>query len=69
MCDRSNWSKDEELWRLGARSELGGLEPRGEEYEEGAICLFDVRETYVELGTPWKVRRLRSWVSCPGYVC
>ena len=54
---------------MGARSKLGGLEFRGEKYEEGVICLFDVRETYVELGTRWKVRRLRSWVRGPQYVC
>lgn len=28
------------------------------------IGFFDARETYAEFGTPWKVRRSRSWASC-----
>ena len=72
VYDQGRWSKNEELWRMvqsGNWEDLIVEENTKRAIMRDVIGFYDARETYVELGTPWKVRRLRPCASCPGYVC
>ena len=64
--DHGRWHKDEELWRMvqgGSWKDLILEESTKKAIMRDVIGFFDTRETYVELGTPWKVSRLHSQVS------
>ena len=67
VYDQGRWGKDEELWRVvqgGSWEDLVLDESTKRAIMRDVIGFFDARETYVELGTPWKVGRLSPSVSC-----
>ena len=67
VYDQGRWSKDEELWRVvqgGSWEDLILDESIKGAIMRDVVGFFDARETYTELGTPWKVGRLGSSVSC-----
>lgn len=60
VYDQGRWSKDKELWRMvqNARWEDIILEKNTKKsIARDVIGFFDAKETYAELGTPWKVSR------------
>ena len=72
VYDQGRWSKNNELWRMVQGESWEDLvldESAKRAIVRDVIGFFDARETYVELGTPWKVRHPRSWVSCLEHVC
>ena len=67
VYDQGRWGKDEELWRVvqgGSWEDLILDESAKEAIMRDVIGFFDARETYAELGTPWKVSRLSSSIIC-----
>ena len=67
VYDQGRWSKDEELWRVvqgGSWEDLVLEESTKRAILRDVLGFFDARETYVELGTPWKVGRLSSSFCC-----
>lgn len=66
VYDQGRWSKNKELWRMiqgGSWKDLILDEGTERSILRDVIGFFDARETYAELGAPWKVGRSRSWVS------
>lgn len=62
IYDQGRWSKDKELWRMvqgGSWEDVILDESTKMAIMRDVMGFFDARETYVELGTPWKVCRLR----------
>lgn len=63
VYDQGRWSKDEELWRMvqnGSWKDVILEESTKKAIMRDVIGFFDARETYAEIGTAWKVRRLHS---------
>ena len=67
VFDQGRWTKEKELWRMvqgGSWNDLILEESTKKAIMRDVMGFFDTRETYVELGTPWKVSRLCSRISC-----
>ncbi len=63
VYDQGRWIKDKELWWMTQRGSWEDVildESTKRAIMRDVTGFFDARETYAELGTPWKVRRLPS---------